>query len=188
MRIITYLLLFAITISCNNNIEFTKKKTPKFSIEIASNLDETTILNEEATLQFKNEFQELYLIILEDNKDDLMFYDGLNSENPKTRVKAYANLILDNLEDAITFQNYTGFKEQKINGFEAVNVSFNGEDTESGENIFYYITIVDGPTHIYQIFSWTLFDKKEQHLQTIKKMSESFKPFANNLKLKKAVN
>lgn len=188
MKYLTLILLSLVTFSCNNKIEYTKKKTPKFSIEIASNLDETTILNEEATLQFKNEFQELYLIILEDNKEDLLFYDGLNSENPKTRVKAYANLILDNLEGSITLQNYTGHKEQKINGFEAVNFSFNGEDSESGENIFYYVTIIDGPTHIYQIFSWTLFDKKEQHLKTIKKMSQSFKPSVKNLKLKKAIN
>ena len=145
-------------------------------------------MNDEAILQFKNEFQELYLIVLEDCKEDLLFYDGLNSENPKTRVKTYGNLIFDNLEDSITLQNYTGHKEQKINGFEAVNFSFNGEDSESGEDIFCYITIVDGPTHIYQIFSWTLFDKKEKHLKTLKKMSQSFKPFANNLKLKKTTN
>lgn len=183
---ILFLALFVVT-SCNN-IEYIKKKTQRFSIEIASNLDETTDLNDEAILQFKNEFQELYLIVLEDSKEDFVFYDGLNSQDPKIRVKAYANIILDNLESSIDFKNYTGYISENINGCEAINFSFNGEDSESGEDIFCYITIVDGPTHIYQIFSWTIFDKKEKHLKTLKKMSQSFKPFANNLKLKKTTN
>ena len=62
-KILFSFLVSTILIACQDNQTYTEHKSQNFSIKVRNDLSETDDLNDEAILQFKNEFQELYLRI-----------------------------------------------------------------------------------------------------------------------------
>lgn len=189
MKKTTLLFLVALMItSCQEYSTFKEHKTRKISIEIRDDLKETEDLNDEAILQFKNEFKELYLIVLEDPKVDVAQYfpEIINEKNPKKRIERYADILAENYETNLDLQNHSGYTHKIINGLNAIEMTFNAVESENDVTIFYYVTFIETDSHFYQILTWTLFNKKTDALESMKKMVNSFKNRDQKMKLKKA--
>ncbi len=187
-KILFSFLVSTILIACQDNQTYTEHKSQNFSIKVRNDLSETDDLNDEAILQFKNEFQELYLIVLEETKTDVSLYfpEILEEEDAKKRVEHYAGILLKNYENSLTLENFSGYMPKVINGSNAIEITFNAIEPESKINVFYYVTFIETQNHFFQILTWTLFDKKKECLDSMEKMINSFKSKNQNMKLKKA--
>ncbi|MGV7106626.1 hypothetical protein [Flavobacterium sp. U410] len=189
MNKIPFFSLFLIVLnSCQNTSTFTEHKTKNFSIEIRSDLNETNDLNDDAVLQFKNEFEELYLIVLEETKTDVAQYfpEIIEENDPEKRIELYADVLSENYEANFDLENYSGYIPKEINGSSAIEMTFNAVESKNGLNVFYYVTFIETDTHFYQILTWTLFNKKAEMIDSMEKMILSFKSRDQKAKLKKA--
>ncbi|AWM13755.1 hypothetical protein DI487_07700 [Flavobacterium sediminis] len=187
-KILYSFLVSAFLIACQGSQTYTEHKSQNFSIKVRDDLSETDALNDEAILQFKNEFQELYLIVLEEPKTDVsLYFPEIREENDADeRIKLYADILLKNYENSLTLTNFSGYIPVTINGSNAIEMTFNAVDPESKINVFYYVTFIETQNHFFQILTWTLFDSKKEHLDSMEKMIRSFKSRNQNIKLKKA--
>jgi hypothetical protein len=145
-------------------------------------------LNDDAVLQFKNEFEELYLIVLEETKTDVAQYfpEIIEENDPEKRIELYADVLSENYEANFDLENYSGYMPKEINGSSAIEMTFNAVESKNGLNVFYYVTFIETDTHFYQILTWTLFNKKAEMIDSMEKMILSFKSRDQKAKLKKA--
>lgn len=186
MKKIIFFFTFFTIIACNNNTHFIEKKTPTFSISVPDNLNETYDLNDEAVLQYKNDFQELYFVILEEAKEEMFYFPQLQKPTSEERINEYAKIIIENYRDSFDFKNFAGIKAKKINSQAAAFTSFNTHDDEADLDIYFHLTFVESSSHYFQILSWTLAEDETKHKATMEKIANSFKGFNGNIKLKKA--
>ena len=145
-------------------------------------------MNDDAVLQFKNEFEELYLIVLEETKTDVAQYfpEIIEENDPEKRIELYADVLSENYEANFDLENYSGYMPKEINGASAIEMTFNAVESKNGLNVFYYVTFIETDTHFYQILTWTLFNKKAEMMDSMEKMILSFKSRDQKAKLKKA--
>lgn len=83
----------------------------KYSLTIPAILTETDDINDDASMQFKNEFIEFYVLVFEESKEEIndLFIDANLPEFYDLNLENYSNLIWKNLENNFEIYNYTGF-------------------------------------------------------------------------------
>jgi hypothetical protein len=72
----------------------------------------------------------------------------------------------------IQFDSISEMKNTKINGLNAKTQTFSGD--VKGVNAFYEVALVEGKNHFYQILTWTLHSRKEEHHERMQKIIYSF--------------
>lgn len=174
-----YLLLFLLPLvlhSCANSFE---KETiiieDKYSISLPNFLSKSKTLNDDASLQYQNLLREFYVIVIDETKEEV--HDLVNNDDNlfhiSTDFDGYKRLITENMSLAINFNKVTVEETTKINGMTAYVQSMEGN--LQGHDIFYKIGLVEGKDHYYQIFVWTLLDKKSEYESIMDDILNSFK-------------
>src|SRR5690606_7945740 len=123
-------------------------------------------LNDIASMQYKNLVKNTYLIVIEDNKEELDFV-GM-AFNSATEFLDF--FIEDYYIEAKnrTVTEPTTF-EKNNNSFSQVEFSFSDEDGD----FFMLITAAETQTHFYKIMIWTLLENKDQYLNDFKRIASS---------------
>ena len=65
-------------------------------------------------------------------------------------------------------------KPFKINGLDAEFLELEAKVNGVEDEIFYFLTFVDGGEKVYMIMAWTVKNRKEEHKKTFKTIAESF--------------
>lgn len=148
----------------------------EYQIEIPRFMNGTTGLNEEASLQYQSLRHEAYLLIIDEPKLGFeQVYRDLEQYDDKLSVlQNYRDARIQILSRTTKIINKFNSKPFKINGLDAefleLEANVNGVDDE----IFYFLTFVDGGEKVYMIMAWTLKNRKEEHKKTFKAIAESF--------------
>ncbi|WP_130734068.1 hypothetical protein [Flavobacterium sp. J27] len=174
MKKIVFLILTHILISCGSFENFETIGVNNFSLDLPTYLSKTTNLNNSASLQYQNVFKELYIIAIDEDKNELgkaLHNNGLDKIYSND-FNGYVDLLKIGLENDIEMENET-VKDTLINGLQTKLIKFEGK--VETYNVFYAVAYVNGVDNYYQIMSWTLLDKKEEYETTIDKMIFSFK-------------
>ncbi|MBI5324673.1 MAG: hypothetical protein HZB41_05290 [Ignavibacteriae bacterium] len=138
-----------------------------YFISIPDYMTTTTELNKSASLQYQNTLKEAYVIIIEDNKDTLE-YLGMKFTNPQDFYDGFITDFTSGLEN----KKFTGTKRIKIGPNNAVQAEVSA--SFEGNPIWYFITVVESPTHFYKIIAWTLEENKNKLKPDYVKMVNSF--------------
>lgn len=147
----------------------------KYSLTIPAILTETDDINDDASMQFKNEFIEFYVLVFDESKDEINdFFMKVNlPEYYDMGLENYSNLIWESLNNNFEIYNYTGFFDVDINGLPAKYVEFNGKFSDI--DIYYSLTVIEGEKNFYQISSWTLTSMESRNKEKIDEIKFTFK-------------
>jgi hypothetical protein len=161
--------------ACESNAVKTVTIDNKFSLDVPEFLEETTLLNDEAILQYHNAAKEFYVIVIEENADtfNLALSESELTETYTPDLTGYANLVFDILTRSIAVTNKTDFKDVKINGLDSRQLEFDG--SQEGIGMFGNFSVIRGKVSYYQVFTWTLDKNKSTYSEKMSKMVNSFK-------------
>ncbi len=122
-------------------------------------------LNPEAAIGVANLRENLYAVVLRENKAD---FGG------RFDLFRYSELIAQGLEKSTQeFQVQQAPRQLVINGLAARQASLAAK--VDGINIIYLITTLETAEHFYVIYAWTLATRFESHQALLKQVSESFR-------------
>ncbi len=173
-----YILIFLVFFfsGCDTKTTYETINTDqKYSLELPSYLQKGTDLHDDASLQYQNLLKEFYIVVIEDNKEDLN------------------NLIDENEIADLYSKDFTGYSDLLVEGFkENPDVGFDGKFTEwkigtldakyfklsaqvEGLDVFYHYTLIEGKNTYYQVMQWTLADRKDAYKDEMEKIAKSFK-------------
>lgn len=158
-------LLLSLAFACSYPEGYEKIEVDgKYSIDVPAFMDEADDLAPDASLQYKNPFRNVYLIVLEANRDD--FIDlGDFQEQATSRILEDPLLKEPTVEDE---------KEIDVNGHPGILTSIFGTMDEN-EIIFYKHLSVDGGDSYYEVVFWLRGEKRRlEYESTIDSVMNSF--------------
>ena len=160
----------------------------EYSMELPSFMDESSNLNDDASLQYQNIFKEIYVIVIDENKEEFkeVFLDLEQYDTSVSMVENYKNIQLSYLEEAVTVNSVSELESSIINGlpFEIVEVDAVSEGIEVAYNIAY----VDGDEKVYMIMTWTEKSRNEKNKDLFQKIIKSFKVSNRSKGVKRKAN
>lgn len=171
-KIIAALAFAALTISCNTKIEPPKEVAIKdlYTIEVSSTLAALQDLQPEASLQYGNKFKELYIVGIEQNKNE--FNQEIELLGKTGDLSGFENEVLSHYVSEKNYQ-LLNQKNIQIHGLDAKILDVTAQ--VQGIDIYYKIGIIEGKDHYYRIISWTLKKYQEAQNENMEKMIVSFK-------------
>jgi len=169
-------LIFIFFQSCKNDNAFeTIQVNNQYSVGIPLILTKAQTLHDEASLQYQNLLQELYVIVIDDPKNEI--HDMINEEEALSNFSpdfdGYAKLITENMELRIQLENVSELKDTVINGHKAKIQTM--ETQIEGHKAYYMMCLLEGRKNYYQMITWTLKEKQKLHEKKMNNMIFSFK-------------
>lgn len=170
-------LLFILTLfSCSQNTQNEKleKKTVdnKYSLYVPESLSATTELNDVASLQLQNQFENFYVIVIDESKKDFLQAVGNNVLNVTPDLDGYYSVITNHFKQAVKDYKLYDIKKKKINGANAIVFSMSGVNDNT--TIFYRYAIIKGSERYYQVMIWTTGSKEKEYAERMNKIIDSF--------------
>jgi len=168
--ILTIICLFvslAFNVSTAQEKGFINKKLGNIIfIDIPEYMTKTYGLNDVAKAQYQNTDKEAYLIIIEEEKEDIKIAGGGFANS-----KEYFKFFVESFGiDSIKIMSGEEMNKGKFPAYQGQIEGF-----VNGLKLFYLVTIVESPTHFYNIISWTLFERKSDVINDFKKIASSLK-------------
>lgn len=149
-----------------------------YSMKIPTFMTVTTQLQEDASLQYNNPFKEKYIIVLDEDREEVMSFMndyGVYDES-RSQLENYVDMRLAYLtESGISITNQTKLKSEMVNGRKAYSVVIDANVPDIAQDITYFFTYLEGKDHFYMISSWTLYDRKDGYKEEVETMVKSFK-------------
>lgn len=170
-------LLFILTLfSCSQNTQNEKleKKTVdnKYSLYVPESLSATTELNDVASLQLQNQFENFYVIVIDESKKDFLQAVENNVLNVTPDLDGYYSVITNHFKQAVKDYKLYDIKKKKINGANAIVFSMSGVNDNT--TIFYRYAIIKGSERYYQVMIWTTGSKEKEYAERMNKIIDSF--------------
>jgi len=143
-------------------------------------LDSTTRLHKEASLQFANPLKEFYVMVFDENKDNLLqqrlFDSTLQALFPDSTS------ILPSYFDYMTS---TLSKQPNFSLFDTVTTTIKKAKAKTGSVIlslekakaFYRVAAVESNNNFYQVYVWTLEKHKDKYRPIMDSIINSLKEF-----------
>lgn len=177
-RIGSMMLLFILLVACSNKDAYTEMGYPgKFSIEAPSTMQKTKHLNSEASFQLQNTEEELYFIVLNENKEaiKMMFERTGAFVEGEDALALFAHGTLELLSSTLESIEPSELVLEDVtsNGLNGKRVNFTA--TISGLDVYYSFAAFEGKEDYYQILTWTLKNRKEENKEKMERMINSFK-------------
>lgn len=167
---------FLILLACEPDTGLeTKVINDQYSMDIPAFLNPTTSLNEDASLQFQNTFQELYLIVIDESAEEFrqaLVENGLDTMYTND-LQGYSELLMFGVQLELGGFGESEFKDKVINGLEARVLEL--ETVYDGLDIYYQFAFYKGKEYYYQLMTWCLAEKRSEHQQLMTDMVNSFR-------------
>ncbi len=137
-----------------------KELSGRFKISVTDYMGEADNLHPKAVFQYSSPYRTVYLLVLDTTKTghSLAEYGQLASNR-------IASVLKDSTIDVIDSISISG----------APTLGYKIEGVITDEGVWYYLAVVEGKDHYYQILGWTLTRRKEKYSKDIEEMVKSFK-------------
>lgn len=163
--------------SVDSNDDLKTVKVNQYSIGIPSYMEKMTDLNDEASLQYGDKYKEFYVIVIDEEQGgvDTVFANGgfTDSIGDPQLFNALYKLMKESYLSGVKNSRKSQERDFTIAGMPAKELTFYG-DLNSYE-IYYNVTFVKGPTHFFQVFTWTMSKYRENYEETMHKMINSLR-------------
>src|SRR5687768_6382191 len=158
--------------------EFKTVKTgTEYSLDVPVYLKEADNLNDDASLQYQNVFKEIYVVVIDEDKQTFIdtFVEADEYDTTKSAAENYRTVQLNSFSEAIEFTAQTEPRKIRINGLDAQYVQIDGRVEGIRNEISYFITYIEGNDKMYMLMAWTLKDRKEKYRQILEAISGTFR-------------
>lgn len=129
-------------------------------LTLSSDWEVINTLNKEAELQVGNRKQQIYAIVITENKDDFESFGK------------YADLCYSKFVGTIDKPDVTGPTQITINGKPAIQYKISG--AVKSLNVVYLYTLIEGNKYFDQLILWTLHSKFDTNENAMQHVIESF--------------
>jgi hypothetical protein len=149
----------------------------QYSLMIPKNMKATKDLNDEASLQYQNTTEELYIIVIDEPAGEFVnAYKKSKGWDPGlTTVENYRKVQLAALKKAIKRKGKPTIQKATVNGDPMEIVDFTGVVPGITYPIFYKIGFIESGKNLYMIMTWTFAERKALHNRAMEEMVRSFK-------------
>ncbi|QQU03937.1 hypothetical protein [Myroides odoratus] len=175
-KIGTLVLLLTVLVGCNNKTAYTEiVHDDKFSVEVPSTMQKTRGLNGDATLQLQNVQEELYMIVIRENKNEIdELFKGTTQEGEDIFTQ-FSSTTLEYLTSTLEQLEPSELKlqDRPIHNLPARVADFTARI--GGLDVYYKFAAFEGKEDYYQVLVWTLKEYKDKNQEQINKMVDSFK-------------
>lgn len=169
IQINVIVLVAALFSSCKKETAFNEITiNNSYSIAIPEYLTATSGMHANASAQYLNEEKEVYLLVIDEVKEDMEAYD-LDYDLDTY----YKNIVSTPFKDFIKGGKISIPGRQEINGSKALITEIEGEI--DGVLIFYKLAVIETEKKFYQIVTWTKANQKETYEKDMLKIIESVK-------------
>ncbi len=146
----------------------------EYRMDIPVYMKETTGLNDDASLQFKNIFKETYVVVIDEDKETFIqtFMDMGEYDTTLSVVENYQAIQLGYLSENLEITSQVNLEIKEINQRNARMTEIDGKLDDI--SISYLMTYVEGDQNVYMIMAWTLADRKIKYQNAFMAMSKSF--------------
>ncbi len=147
-----------------------------YLISLPEQMKPTTGLNAEASLQYQDITQEIYLIVLEESKTELdsLLANQKRENQESSTLSIYGALQLERLGRAMKVKKKVGPKKLTIHRLNAELFEIVGEIPNLKEDLYYSLTFIEGAGKVYTVMSWTLDSQKDEYTSTFEHIAKSF--------------
>jgi hypothetical protein len=146
-----------------------------YSLEILTTMDPSTSLNDEASLQFFDESRQLFLIVLDEGKEEMDEALDVNAELSEyytSDFDGYTDFLLDNFAYMMEVKTRSEMKNTSISGLSAKTIDLVCE--LDGTDILYSLAFIEGKEKYYQIWTWTYANKERKNQPLMYHIINSF--------------
>ena len=158
----------------------------RYTISIPADMSESSELNDDASLQYEDMWEDSYVIVIDESKQEMqqaleMFDMTDGFEN---NLDNYSDIVMDGflmeMDEQIehivdTIINNMSAKVAKLT---MSTVGDNFEDIE----VHYAMAVVEGKEHYYQVMVWTLAENEIKYSQKIDNILYSLKEISADIK------
>ena len=133
----------------------------KYQLRVPSLLTSTNDLNPDASLQMQNTFRDMYILIFDEKKEEVL-EDLRTYRNYDETVSLLENYRIDkksNLENNIDNAVISRGRYHKAGDCHAYSLEITGEVDEVEEPISYLMTFIEGEDDLYMVLAWTTRDR-----------------------------
>ena len=141
-----------------------KSTDGKFQITVPGGWRDTPSLHEEASIRAANSLNEMYVIVISENKID--FADGITLDK-------FTDITRDSMMSKLGSPVASPPTKVTINGIPGRQFLLQGEGKTV--KIAYLITNVETESHYHQIITWTLLSRISQNQPALQGITESFR-------------
>jgi len=136
-----------------------------YAMHVADYMNQRNDLNDVASLQYANGEKELYLVVIEENKEKEL--------DSNYDLQSYYAYVAQNLSaNQLDSKQVTPPKSLKINNKESLQWEITGLFGEV--SVFYIITVIETEKYFYQILMWTMEQNRQQYYKDMQQMIQSF--------------
>lgn len=175
-KIILSILSLSLILSCGGSAEKNyTAKGPGFTLQVPESMSKTSQLNDEASLQYQSILKNMFVIVIDESKDDMQAaidsppeYAVYNND-----LEGYYGLVSTNLKATLSRNDLPKPVDTKINGLPAKILDVEGfiED----EDISWKFAFIQGKKTYYQVVAWTSTDQKEDNEKAMNEIVNSFR-------------
>lgn len=175
-KIGSILLLLVVMVSCTSKTTYTEiVQDDLFSVAVPNTMQKTRGLNGDAALQLQNVKEELYFIVIKENKseiDELFDPTTVEGEDIFTQFSGTTLEYLTSTLDELS-PSELKLQDQTINELPGRTVDFTARI--GGLDVYYKFAAFQGKEDYYQVLTWTLKEYKDKNQEAMTKMVDSFK-------------
>ena len=172
LKFIAAALTLFILSSCNDTVE-TVKVDGKYTIDLPSYLNKADDLNKAASLQYKNEMREFYVLVFDEPREDFHKAVTAGGLDYGPNLDGYSGLLADDITKASGLEVHPELKKKTINGLNARILEIEGKVKDL--DIYWKIAYLEGKNRYYQILTWTTPSKKADNEEAMDAVIISFK-------------
>lgn len=158
----------------------------RYTISIPADMSESSELNDDASLQYEDMWEDFYVIVIDESKQEMqqaleMFDMTDGFEN---NLDNYSDIVMDGFLMEMDEQ-IEHIVDTTINNMSAkvakLTMSTVGDNFEDIE-VHYAMSVVGGQEHYYQVMVWTLAENEIKYSQKIDNILYSLKEISADIK------
>ncbi len=148
----------------------------QYKIKLPNYMKSTTILNDEASLQYMHMYKEEYIIIIDESKQEFIdTFRALNAYNENKNTLENFHLVqTEHLTSAMQLRQTSKPQFVQLRNSTAYFAEFDAKIEDSPETASYFIYHAASEEKLYTIMLWTLKKNREIYREKVKKMLSTF--------------
>ncbi len=171
--------LLVIAISGCSGTKFNEVKiNGLYSMELPEYLTEGYDLNSEASLQYQDVVKEVYVIVIDEPKQEFIdvFMSIDEYDSSKSACDNYAAAQMESIEaNMTTVTSKSVLKKSTLAGCEARTANVAGTQEGIDDAMGFTVAFIEGKETLYMVMTWTFEKDKDKYQADMDKMINSFK-------------
>ena len=149
-----------------------------YSMSLPDYLTEGNDLNDQASLQYQNIYKEVYVIVIDESKEDFVntFKELGEYDDSKSACDNYAKAQMESIEGNMeTVTSKSAFRKTKLHGCDTRISDVVGTQSGITDAMGFTVAFVEGKENLYMIMTWTFEKDKAKYQDDMDMMINSFK-------------